>query len=130
MHIFIHEEPKECFFISYFLFYFQEITNLKFCTEILLFFVTKETKLRLFCKAKQTRMGGTAKPLPLSLAKLCSSCGRKTTRRLLRSQAKKSATETTLEEEAKARIERRRRKKGSSITLLSSIPFTIFFSRL
>lgn len=91
-------------------------------------FCYKETKLRLFCKAR--RMGGTAKPLPLSLAKLCSSCGRKTTRRLLRSQAKKSATETTLEEEAKARIERRRRKKGSSITLLSSIPFTIFFSRL
>ena len=90
-------------------------------------------KQNYVCFAKQSkraRMGGTAKPLPLSLAKLCSSCGRKTTRRLLRSQAKKSATETTLEEEAKARIERRRRKKGSSITLLSSIPFTIFFSRL
>ena len=119
------------FLSSIFLFYFQEITNLKFCTEILLFFVTRKQNYVCFAKqSKRARMRGTAKPLPLSLAKLCSSCGRKTTRRLLRSQAKKSATETTLEEEAKARIERRRRKKGSSITLLSSIPFTIFFSRL
>ena len=110
---------------------FRKLQISSFVQKYFCFLLRRKQNYVCFAKqSKRARMGGTAKPLPLSLAKLCSSCGRKTTRRLLRSQAKKSATETTLEEEAKARIERRRRKKGSSITLLSSIPFTIFFSRL
>ena len=121
------------FVISYFFCsIFRKLQISSFVQKYFCFLLRRKQNYVCFAKqSKRARMRGTAKPLPLSLAKLCSSCGRKTTRRLLRSQAKKSATETTtLEEEAKARIERRRRKKGSSITLLSSIPFTIFFSRL
>ena len=74
------------FFIS-FLFYFSG--NYK---PQLLFFV-QGNKITFVLQSKANEQGcegGTAKPLPLSLAKLCSSCGGRrlrATQRLLRSEA-------------------------------------------
>ena len=75
------------FFISFLSSTFQEITNLNFC------FLFKETKLRLFCKAKQTSKdvrGGQQNLClchQLNCVHLAAAVRLRATQRLLRSQA-------------------------------------------